>query len=396
MSNVDKESTMPERDPLEALRDANPVAAFAIDRARRDQMHTAIVSGPPAMHGPHDARGWQLKTVAIAAALALILIGVFALRGSGTQALLKTISIRSVQSSQFGSTPGGSGHGGPGNGGVSTITFVPGPLLSSATSSGAIYSFDASADPSIQLAIVASALGIANPQVVVGGNNGCGIGLAGKGAKLFTDCNPTLEWIYNIDLPSCQGVTTNAGGQVVPCIVAEGFNDSSATQAQLEHWSSQAAAAVTPSGITLGDPVYASGLNYVTYPCEFDGVAIVGCDVIFQYSNAGTLLYASGPLAPSTPTELGSYPLTSPRDAVSEVDGDLFIHGSSRASSAVTVTLTSSTTVYEVATLTDGTDALLPAYSYVGSNGGTYTAIAVSPSLVNGPPTPASSRGNIR
>jgi len=78
-------------------------------------------------------------------------------------------------------------------------------------------------------------------------------------------------------------------------------------------------------------------------------------------------------------TDVGSYPLSSPRDAVSEVEASTPVYNSS---SPVTVILTSSSAVYEVATLSDGTNVLLPAFSYAESDGGTSTALAVSPSLV--------------
>ena len=126
------------------------------------------------------------------------------------------------------------------------------------------------------------------------------------------------------------------------------------------------------------------GPNVATYPCEIDGVAIDGCAEIFRYTNAGELTEASGPLSVTGAyTLLGDYPLASPRDAVSGVEFDASSHGSANPTTAAVVTLTSSTLVYEVATMTNGSTTLVPAYSYTGSNGGTgYTAIAVSPSLV--------------
>lgn len=379
---------MPElTDPFEPLRRANPIEAFAMDAAHRDRMYASIVAAPAAIHRAPVFHGRRVKVAVVAVAVTLILLGVLVVRGGGTRGPLRTLSVSSVQSSTFGSTVGGSTHGGlPGHGhrghGASPVTFVPGPLLSNATSSGDVYSF--MTDPTTELSTVASALGIMNPQVVTGGNNGCGIGLSGESAKLFTDCNPTLEWYYNIDLPSCQGVTTTASGQVVPCPVAEGFLDSGASQGQLDDWSSPAAAALTPRGLTLGSENRASTLNHVTYQCELSGTPIVGCDLDFEFSNSGKLLYASGPLAPASPiADVGSYPLSSPRDAVSEVESSTPVyHGPQPSSSPVTVILTSSSAVYEVATLSDGTNVVLPAFSYAGSDGGTYTAIAVSPSLV--------------
>jgi hypothetical protein len=138
---------------------------------------------------------------------------------------------------------------------------------------------------------------------------------------------------------------------------------------------------LTPSGLTLGSPTFFP--NVATYPCEIDSAAIDGCAETFRYTNAGELTEASGPLSVTGAyTQLGDYPLASPRDAVSGVEFDALSRGSANPTTATVVTLTSSTLVYEVATMTNGSTTLVPAYSYTGSNGGTYTAVAVSPSLV--------------
>jgi hypothetical protein len=139
---------------------------------------------------------------------------------------------------------------------------------------------------------------------------------------------------------------------------------------------------LTPNGLTLGSSTFDP--NVATYPCEIDSVAIDGCAEIFWYTNAGELIEASGPLSVTGAyTQLGDYPLASPRDGVSGVEFDAVSHGPANPMTATVVTLTSSALVYEVATMTNGSTTLVPAYSYTGSNGGTgHTVIAVSPSYV--------------
>jgi hypothetical protein len=136
--------------------------------------------------------------------------------------------------------------------------------------------------------------------------------------------------------------------------------------------------------MSLGSPTFGPKLNVATYPCEFNDLTVAGCAETFWYTDEGKLTEASGPLQPDgLETQLGVYPLRSPHDAVSQVVGDAVFHGPLGTGTPPVVTLTSSTLVYAVAYSDNGTTLLVPAYVYSGSDGGTYSTLAVSPSLVS-------------
>jgi hypothetical protein len=367
-------------DPVEMLRAANPVDSYRMEPSVQERMTSSILAEPRSVRRHSVLHAWELKAASAAAAVGAIVAAVVVALGGGAAAPLSLLSISALQQSTSGPTHGGHGTTPP-------VTFVAGPQLSSSSSSAPVYSFSYPADPTTEVTSVATTLGIANPRVVAGGDNGCGVVVGGDTSVVFTggaigtDCNPSTEWLFNLKLPACNGLIKNAAGQLVPCPVAWGLDDSGATNAQVAQWSASAAAALTPSGLTLGSPTFFP--NVATYPCEIDSAAIDGCAETFRYTNAGELTEASGPLSVTGAyTQLGDYPLASPRDAVSGVEFDALSRGSANPTTATVVTLTSSTLVYEVATMTNGSTTLVPAYSYTGSNGGTYTAVAVSPSLV--------------
>jgi hypothetical protein len=370
-------------DPLEQLRAANPVDSYRMDPGLQEQMTLSVLSEPRSVRRHSVFRTWQAKTASAVAVAAALAAGAVVAFGGGATTPLAPLSISSIQNSTSGASHGPGNY--PGHNYNTSFTFVPGLGLSSSASTAPVYSFAYAPDPTTEVTAIATTLGVANPHVVTGGNNGCGVEVGGDSSFVYTDCNPPTGWVFNLKLPPCSGVTKDAAGQVVPCPVAEGLEDSGATDAQLAQWSASAAASVAPSGLTLGSPTFGPDLNVATYPCGIDGVPIDGCAEIFWYSNAGNLAEASGPLSATGPyTQLGDYPLISPRDAVAGVKSDAVFHGSASPTTSTTVTLTNSTLVYEVATMSNGSTALVPAYSYTASNGGTYTAIAVSPSYVQG------------
>lgn len=381
---------MPEvMDPGEQLRAANPVGSYRIDEGRLDHMVAAVIRSPNVAPGSSHLHSWQARAAAsIAAAAVLLASGVAVYRSATGGSQLQPLALKTVQVSSSGNPSEEPIHGYAGgrssSGAIPSETFVPGPNLSNASSSAPVYRFTPVSDPTSLLSLVASTLDVADPVIQAGGSSGCGTTLRGDASSVFSSCSVPLEWFFNIKLPACQGVTKNAAGTLVPCVQAEGFLDSGATQRQLSQWSSAAATALAPSGLTIGAPVYASNLNWVSYPCEVDGVEILGCSENFQYSDAGALLYATGPLDPSgTITSMGNYPLLSPVQAVSRVAAGGVSHGPP-PTSTTTVTLTSSTMEYAVATLNDGTNALVPAYVYMGSDGGSYAAVAIDPADLSG------------
>jgi hypothetical protein len=376
-------------DPGERLRAANPVSSYAIDDEHLDDMVTAIVGAPQVSPRATRLHSWQARAASIAAVVALLASGVAVALSAGGGSQLRALALKSVQVSSSGNASEKTIHGFDGghrsnSGPIPPETFVPGPNLSNASSSAPVYDFTPISDPTSELALVASTLNVANSVVQPGGDNGCGTTLRGDTSSVFTSCSVPLDWSFNIKLPTCQNVTTNAAGKLVPCVQAEGFLDSGATQSQLSQWSSSDATTLAPSGLTIGAPDYAFNLNWVSYPCELNGVEILGCSESFQFSNAGELLYATGPLDPSgTFTSIGDYPLLSPLEGVSEVASGGTSHGPP-PTSTTTVTLTSSTTEYALATLVDGDHALVPAFVFTGSAGGSYSAIAIDPADLSG------------
>jgi hypothetical protein len=243
-----------------------------------------------------------------------------------------------------------------------------------------VYSFGEPTDPSSALMSVANALGVTN--AVLSGTSSCQETVTGNNAKVYSQCDvlgaAPITWYYNVDLPACQGLITNAAGLSVPCAVGWGFTDSSATPSQLTQWSAPLVQALAPSGVTLGNPAFNGNVNIVTYPCEIDGVPITGCSEMFQYDNGGKLIYATGTTGPVGPfTQLGIYPLISPLAGVGEMSGSV---SSTTSPQSPIVTLTSPVLTYAVELLTNGTTVLVPQYTYAGSDNASYTALALDPS----------------
>jgi hypothetical protein len=381
---------MTERTDLGALLGAaNPLDSYAMSSSDLDEMVRRVIAGPVRPRHEGRIRRRHVRTASIVVAFALTVMGVVVGVTLGSGHELQALSLKSVQlsfSSKSASivVHGYLGHKGPrDNPTPPGITFVAGPALSAGTTLAPVYSYGHLSDPTSALTLVANMLGIVNP-VTRPGNDGCGTEVGGHSALVWSNCSEPVGWTYNIRLPACKGLMKDSAGLLVPCPVAWGFTESGATQDELAAWSASDAASVLPTGLTLGLASY--GRNSVSYPCEFDGVAIIGCTENFQYSDAGELLYASGPLDPVSPiTSVGSYPLISPVQGVAQMNqsaAPLFSHGSGPISPS-SVTLSTSTVVYATATLTDGTTVLLPAFLYLGSDGGHYSTDAVAPALLS-------------
>lgn len=370
----------------ELLRAANPATDFEIDHEHLDQIINRVV----AMQVPSRRsilRTWKMKSASAVAAAAVVITAVVASLGGGTPALpalaLSATSRIAVSPAHESVYRGTVTHPPPGAPTpiVGSYTFVAGSGLSSATSSARVYTFGEPADPSSVLMNVANALGVTNP--VLSGTSSCQEIATGNNAKVYSQCDSVgsaaVTWYYNVDLPACQGLMTNAAGLSVPCAVGWGFTDSSATPSQLTQWSTPLVQALVPSGVTLGDPTFNDNVNIVTYPCEIDGVPITGCSEMFQYDNGGKLIYATGTTGPVGPfTQLGIYPMISPLAGVSEMNGSA--SSTTSPQSPIVVTLTSPVLMYAMESLTNGTTVLVPQYTYVGSDNASYTALALDPS----------------
>jgi len=371
----------------ELLRAANPATNFDIDHEHLDQIINRVVSiQVPTRRSTF--RAWKMKSASAVAAAAVVITAVVVSLGGGTPplpALALSATSRTAASTAHGSLDKSTGSHPPPSGApfptVGSYTFIAGSGLSSATSSAPVYTFGEPVDPSSALTSVANALGVTDP--VLSGTSSCQETATGNNAKVYSQCDlvaaAPINWYYNVDLPACQGLITNAAGLSVPCAVGWGFRDSSATPSQLTQWSAPLVPALAPSGVTLGNPTFNDNVNVVTYPCEIDGVPITGCSEMFQYNNGGKLIYATGTTGPVGPfTQLGIYPLISPLAGVSEMNGS--VSSTTSSQSPIVVTLTSPVLTYAMESLTNGTTVLVPQYTYAGSDDASYTTLALDPS----------------
>jgi len=373
----------------ELLRAANPATNFEIEHEHLDQIIDRVVTIPVPTRRS-ILRTWEMKSAStVAAAAAVVITAVVVSLGGGTPALpalALSATSRTAVSPVHGSvyTPGTGSHPPPSGAAmpiVGSYTFIAGSGLSSAASSAPVYTYGEPADPASALMSVANALGVTNP--VLTGTSSCQEIATGNNAKVYSQCDSVgsapVTWYFNVDLPACQGLITNAAGLSVPCAVGWGFTDSSATPSQLTQWSAPLVQALAPSGVTLGNPTFTDNVNVVTYPCEIDGVPITGCSEMFQFDNGGKLIYATGTTGPVGPfAQLGIYPLISPLAGVSEMSGS--VSSTTSSPSPIVVTLTSPVLTYAMESLTNGTTVLVPQYTYDGSNNASYTALALDPS----------------
>ena len=372
-------------DPTVLLEQANPVPSYEIAASRLDELVSGAVAGArrkPRLGAspPRQTSVVRRPLVATIAVSAAVVVGILvATTSPGGGPAVRPLKLKAVELHE---PTGGAQHGGPGRQ-SSTIVYVAGPDISTQSGTGEAFSVGMTSDVAAQAVLVAKTLGVTDPTVAPTESGRCGVDVVGESSSVWTTCTQPVTWTYNIKLPSCQGVTRDSAGQLVPCTVADGFLDSAASSSQLLGWSSADALALLPSGLTLGPPTPAYDLNWINYPCELDGVPIVGCTESFQYSNAGTLLYATGPIDPAGPiASLGTYPLQSPASAIAELPTDAVTHG--RYPSSITVTLVSSQQALAFAQLDDGSWVLVPSYVYTDDHGGTYSALAVSPADVQG------------
>jgi hypothetical protein len=369
----------------ELLRAANPATNFDIDHERLDQIINRVVS-MQVFTRRSTFRAWKMKSASAVAGAAVVITAVVVSLGGGTPglpSLALSATSRTAVYAAHGSLEKSAGSHPPPSGAtfptVGSYTFIAGSGLSLATSLAPVYAISEPADASSALMSVASALGVTNP--VLSGTSSCQETATGNNANVYSQCGlvaaaPT-SWYYNVDLPACQGLITNAAGLSVPCVVGWGFTDSSATPGRLTQWSAPLVQALAPSGVTLGNPTFND--NVITYPCEINGVPITGCSEMFQYNNGGKLIYATGTTGPVGPfTQLGVYPLISPLSGVSVMNES--VPSVTTSQSSFVVTLKSSVLTYAMESLTNGTTVLVPQYTYTGSDNASYSALALDPS----------------
>jgi hypothetical protein len=146
--------------------------------------------------------------------------------------------------------------------------------------------------------------------------------------------------------------------------------------------------------MTLGAPTFSSDVNIIYYPLRTSSGVVTNLDEEFQFTDHGSLLFATGLLAtisldkkyPVLSEAGGASLLTTPTASTSGAvnpGGPMIPAPTTPVTSkktAVTVTLQSATLTYELVGLTNGEDVLVPQYVYRASNGTTLQALALNPS----------------
>lgn len=406
-------------DPTELLAAANPITDCRIEPDRLEQMISRVTSARVASRFS-PLRTWQMKAGSAAAAAALVVTGVVVSLGGApvgltVLALANGTSVAGASQSAaltagaaiYKSTQAPSSHS-------NALSFVAGPQLTTQAPSKAVYSAVSVADPSASVLGVASALGISSTSqsescsYSSAGTNGASINAVGKSAEvvgrslLDNKCQVTsgtpITWTYSLKSSPCRQSATPTTTKSI-CQVSGKFIEHGASHVQLTTWSaplmkSLIGSHLTPSGMTLGTPTFSNDVNIIYYPLKTRSGVLTNLDEEFQFTNQGSLLFATGLLATISLdkkypvlSEAGGAKLlatstASPSGAVNP-GGPMIPAPNSPVTShktAVTVTLKSATLTYELVGLNNGSDVLVPQYLYRTSNGTILQALALDPS----------------
>ena len=424
-------------DPTDLLAAANPITDYQIEPDRLEQMISRVTSAPLASRFSL-LRTWRMKAGSAVAAAALVVTGVVVSLGGAPQGLTVlalahgTSVAGAAQSSAltagptiYESTKAPTSHS-------SALNFVAGAGLTTGAPSKAVYSAFSVADPSASVLGVASALGISitsqseSCSYNSAGTNGASINAIGKNAEvvgtsfLDTKCQTTsgtpITWTYSLKSSPCLKSATPTATENI-CQVGGKFVEHGASHFQLTTWSAPLVKSLIgrhliPSGMTLGAPTFSSDVNIIYYPLRTSSGVVTNLDEEFQFTDHGSLLFATGLLAtisldkkyPVLSEAGGASLLTTPSASASGAvnpggamipaptttttvqinpGGPMIPAPSTPVTSkktAVTVTLQSATLTYELVGLTNGEDVLVPQYVYRASNGTTLQALALNPS----------------
>jgi hypothetical protein len=423
-------------DPTELLAAANPSTDYQIEPDRFEKMISRVTSARVASRFSL-LRTWQIKAGSAGAA-ALVVAGVVVSLG-GAPAGLTVLSLANGTSvagaspsaaltagaAIYESTKAPSSHS-------KALSFVAGPQLTTEAPSKAVYSAVSVADPSASVLGVASALGISitsqseSCSYNSAGTNSASINAVGKSAEvvgtslLDSKCQTTsgtpISWTYSLKKSPCQQSTTPTATETI-CQVSGKFVEHGASHLQLTTWSaplvtSLIGAHLIPKGMTLGAPTFSSDVNIIFYPLRTSSGVVTNLDEEFQFTNHGSLLFATGLLAAISLdktypvlSEAGGAKLLATLTATASGavnPGGPMIPAPITATTvqvnpggpkiptpttpvtshktALTVTLQSATLTYELVGLANGADVLVPQYVYRASNGTTLQALALNPS----------------
>jgi hypothetical protein len=419
--------------PTELLAAANPVASHEVAPERLERMITHVTSAAPASRFSL-LRTWQMKAGSAVAAAALVVTGVVVSLG-GTPQGLTVFAFASNTSvagpaplsvagpAVFESTEAPTSHSG-------SQKFVAGRQLPSQATPLAVYSVAAvSAVANAQTAVegVASALGVRHVTIAKScsfddvGTTSSGIDAVGHIAEVIGEsfdainCQAApvgpITWAYAQKNSPCLELASPTATSFA-CPISGAYTEQ-VSHLKLVTWASPLvksliAGHLVPSGMRLAAPTFSSGTNIITYTLETNGGVITNQHEVFQFTNHGALLFATGLLAKASLDE--KYPALSPAAAVallqtSTASGGINPGGpmipapsstttinpggpmipapsstTTTTAPSASVTIDSATLSYQLVWLTIGSAVLVPQYTYHESNGSAERALALNPS----------------
>jgi hypothetical protein len=415
-------------DPTELLAAAKPVTIYELDPAHLTAMVNRV-SSLPRKHRFSLLRTWQMRAGSAVAAAALVVTGVVVSLGGAPQGLSVfalsggtsvagpvhqklSLSPSAFATAQLPSTP--------------ATKYVVGPHLPTGSARLAVFSVVSVASPSASVKRIASALGSKTVTVSTkcdtktpGEFNAMGTkGVVAASPYVYSFCrsslvssNAPLTWTYNVRDAKCpEPSTLTLGVFSTPCPPMSSFNDHAASTTQLVAWStplvrSLVVSKLVPVGTSVAPATFASNANIVYYPLATNNGVVTDQYEEFQFSNAGSLIYATGPLA--TVTLEDTYPVISPTAAVALLEptptpvakgvnpggpmlptttttlnpgGPMIPATTTTTLATPRVTLKTDRLTYALVWLANGSAIFAPQYIYAPSRGAQQRVLALDPS----------------
>lgn len=431
-------------DPTELLANAKPQVTYEIEPSRLDEMLARVTSASARVRFPL-LRTWQMRAGSALAAALVTVAAVLVSLGGGPGLTVLTLEAGTAVAgpathASLAPTPiGFSAAQAPVTPGVNagSTKFVVGSRFLNSASPLAVFRVTSVPDPSASLMKIAAALGVRHARP----NAECTYGATGSSvlsanavgtnaivteapyhaAGCTTSAGATLEpvtWTFNLKGAACE-LPSSLTGDVAACPLGGVFSQHNASHRQLALWSSRLTTSllhrrVVPAGMTLGKATFLSDGNVVTYPLVTSSGVASNQYEEFQFSNDGSLVYATGLLASTS--------LVSTYPAISELKGVELLQAPSSgsgggvnpggpklpasttttlntggpmipASTTTTVTPPSDTTLtavvslsnvtlsYRLIWLSDGSAILAPQYVYRASDGVSEQVLALDPSF---------------
>jgi hypothetical protein len=393
--------------PTELLAAANPVQTYDVDPTRLEQMITRVTATPPSRLSL--LRSWQMRAGSAVAAAAVVVTAVVVSLGGAPQGL----TVLALN----GATPvAGPALPTVASGGLtfstalkaaipstvaSSTRIVAGPSLTTSTGSAPVFRLAPATKISSALKDLAIDLGVLDAT----SRPSCPWGVTGTNASVTADPIPSgvcaatttavpwpIAWNYAIKDSTCPPPVPGHSTVVVPCPSVQNAAGSGATQRQLLAWSSPyvkklEARGLLVSGLSLGAPSVERPTNSVDYPLEANGVSLANEYEVFQFTNYGLLIDASGLLG--RVSLVNDYPVISQAAGIPLLKAAPSLAGSginpggpmipAPTTSTPTQTVRSARLDYELTQLKDGAVMLVPQYVYVTRQGTTLQVLALNP-----------------